>query len=74
MQGEHRIMIAKFRHEMYFADTPGRSNVPFSQTAIQADDASIITVPPQCLRFPRNLGSFSSLQVLSGRNYRSSRF
>ena len=29
MQGEHWIMIANFRHELYFADSPGRKGYSF---------------------------------------------
>ena len=29
MQGEHWIMIAKFRHELYFADSLGRKKYSF---------------------------------------------
>ena len=29
MQGEHWIMIANFRHELYFADTLGRKKYSF---------------------------------------------
>ena len=29
MQGEHWIMIANFRHELFFADSPGRKGYSF---------------------------------------------
>ena len=61
MQSEHWITIAKFCHEMNLADSFRSKKVPFSQTALEVDDASTTAVSPQCLWF-------SSLQVLSGRN------
>ena len=73
MQGEHWIMIANSRHDLYFADSQSK-RVQFSQQpTLQADDASTSTVSPECMRLLYNICSFSSLQVSTRRNYRSSR-
>ena len=73
MQGEHWIMIANFQHELYFADSLGRKGYSFlnNQHYKQMMPAPP-TVPSKRLRLLYNICSFSSLQVSTGRNYRSS--
>ena len=72
-QCEHWIMITNFRHELYFADSLGCKGYSFQQPALQTDDASTPTVSPKCMRLLYKICSFSSLQVSTRRNYRSSR-
>ena len=74
MQGEHWIMIANFRHELYIADFLGCKGYSFAQQPeLQADDASSSTVSPKCMWVLYNICSFSALQIPIRRNYRSSR-
>ena len=73
MQGEHWIMVANSRQKMQFADSRGRKKYHLSQAAKWTDDARTTTVPFQRLRFPHDICSFSSLQIPTRRNSRSSR-
>ena len=74
IQVGHWIMIANFRHELYFADSLGCKRVQFpQQPTLQADDANTPTVSPKCMRLLYNICSFSSLQVSTRSDYRSSR-
>ena len=70
MQGEHWIMIANFRHELYFADSLGCKGYSFlKQQYKQMTPASLQSHPSVC-GFLYNICSFSSLQVSAERNYR----
>ena len=73
MQGEHWIMIANFLQELYFTDSLGRKKYSFlKQHCKQMMPAPLQSHPSVC-GFYKNICSFSSLQVSTGRNYRSSR-
>ena len=73
MEDEHWIMIANFRHELYFADSLGRNGYSFLKQHYKQMMPAPPTVSPKCLRFLYNLCSFSSVQNSAERNYRSSR-
>ena len=72
MQGEHWIMIANFRHELYFADSLSRKRYGFLKQHYK-QMMPVPTVSPKCMRLLYKICSFSSLQVSTGRNYRGSR-
>ena len=49
MQGEHWIMIANFRHELYFADSLGRKGYSFlKQHYMQMMPANLPSHPSVC--------------------------
>ena len=72
MQGEHWMMIANSCQNLYFADSLGHKKYSFLKQQIE-NDARTLTVPSQHLWFLHDICSFSSLQIPTRRNYRSSR-
>ena len=73
MQCEHWMFFAKFRPEMYFAGSLGREKYQFlEQNYKQTMPAQLQSYP--CLWFLHFLCTFLSLNLLSGKNYLSSRF
>ena len=67
MQVEDWILIAKFRQEMYFADSLGRKLYRFLKQHYK--QLMPIAVATECLLFRYDSCSFSSLQVVSRRNH-----
>ena len=63
--GEHWIMITKFHHELYFADSLGLSinNYPFLKQKYSQIFSDNTLRSPQCMRFLHNLCSISFVQV-----------
>ncbi len=65
--GEHWIMIAKFYHELYFADSVGLSinnqQKPFSKAELQSNGSEKTKRSSQCIRFLHNICSISFVQV-----------
>ena len=64
MQGEHWIMIANFRHELYFAHFLEGKGYSFLNNKNQhyKQLPAPSTVSPECMRLLYNICSFSSLQ------------
>ena len=72
MQGEHWIMIAKLRHQLYFADSLGR-RLQLPQEKLQTDDPRTVPASSEPLWILYNICGFSALDVWT-RNYWCSRF
>ena len=73
MSGEHWVMIAKFKQQLYFADSSWWI-MQFSEARLPKDGSSKVAVTSQRLRILCLIFRFSSLQVPARATYRSSRW
>ena len=71
MSGENWVTIAKFKQQLYFADS--RWIMQFSQARLPKDGSSKVAVTSQRVRILCHIFSFPSLQVPARATYRSSR-